>query len=664
MSEANTIRSRSRRCAAAFSALAVAAVLLVGSPNAAWAVDAVETPTPAPSIAVPATSEPAPAQAAEDTADGIPETPKVLPRAVQTIERKAVQTQANGVHLRYTFGSDVYPYLPQINYDGTGGVGPVQDVNEWVDGEGRHLQWNYPMPTDEGHHTVVLTVQLNDTGTLTDYSAQYTSVVSRTGGSLAVDTECAVLYKGSVIDIDDDSPFGCEGSSVSGQSGVLVAGGEVGIYSWADITGTIRVSNVDDSVPKLSLDKGIFGTANQDHRIVMNGTEWYPFDGAGIPVRDAKYATISNGESLTWTASALNSPHKHAEPLTHAQAYFVYEILLDGASSGYWVKGFAENYKSHVRWFPSADCEIYSGDPNNAGTQVAGDTPFTCEPTAMTKPNIKWNDDTTFVVQMAAVDTLNGQVEAVQRGIIEACGSADGQCVLTQGGVEHITAEPAVPNPSKGSMLYANGSGTSGKQDFDFTFSREVTNNFEQMFGVKVGYEQEADEIVGKSKTSIEVSSETTFGYELTNKFDVSQGGEAEVPFWSVGAFYYTDKMDRYSSDVYFLGEGDNWYRATGGTITVPIKADDTPKSPPGALAEPAAAGTAVGAVTYWCTWIEDSADKIVGKVIADYDAAHQVQVGDRTVSNYAEELQICKVPSGWGKLTESAFKGAESKLK
>ncbi len=672
MSDTNTFRYRSRRCAAAVSALAVAVVLLVGSPTAALAEDVVATPSPAPSIVAPAPapsepvptpapapSEPAPvpAPAPDDPADGMPSPPKVLPRTVQTVARNAVATQSTSLVLHYEFNTGMQPSNPQLSYDGKPGKQGLD-----LSSNGVHvLRWDYKM-TEDGNHTVVVTAALIDTGTLTDYSVKYTSKVNRTGGSIAVRTDCAVLYKGGVIDLDSESPYSCSGGSIQTYSGVAVVLNEAGPNSWADITGTVRVSNADDSAPRISLANGIFGTANQSHRIIMNNREWYPFDAKGVPVQDPKYATISNGESLTWSASTLNSPYKQAEPNTHGQAYFVYEIMLDGVSSGYWLKGFAENYKWTSRRYPSASCEIYAGDPNNAGKQMAGVTPFTCEPTGMTKPTSAAASDTTFVVQMASVDALNGQVEADSRGINEACGRADGSCLITRGKVERITEAPATD--LGGSMSLTNNGDHEMDFDYGFTISREVTNNFEQMFGVKTKAKATGGFAGNEVETSIEISSETTFGFEMSNGFEVKQEGSSKVAPWSTGAFYYVEAYDRYAADVYFLGEGNSWYRATGGAFKVPVKQPDQKRDALGPLVPPAAAGVVPGGLSYKCTWNEESADNVFGELVSGWNTGHQIHVEDRTISAYVEKLKGCSVPASWSQLQESAFKGKLGKVK
>lgn len=583
-----------------------------------------------------------------------------------TVERDAVPSQATGFALRYAFGPGVFPAEQKITFDGASGAGPVETPYNWADAEGSYLQWDYAM-TQAGSHTVVYTAQLIDTGKLTDYSVQYTSKINRTGGSIAVDTDCAVLFRGTQIDIGDDSPFACEGVSAQAASGTVLAASTIALFPWAQITATIDVRNVDDTAPQISLAKGTLGTTNQDRRIIMNGTSWYPFHDDGSPVADVQYATIPNGGSLTWSAAALNSAARsQSEVNSHGQGYFVYEIVLGGQPTGYWLKGTAETYKWDSWWYPSATCEIYAGDPNGNGRPATEATPFTCTPTGMTKPNVNFADDTTFEVRMASVDTLYDKVAAQMRGVNEACSQGSRPCTVTTGRVTRQTYPPAVPNVhAGGSTTHTNDhGGRSGELGFSFTFSREVKNTFEQMYGITTTAESKTDFFGQKVKLSVEVSSETTFGYDVANGFDVTQDVTEEVPFWSSGAYYYVDVYDQHDSDVYFVGQGDVWYRVTGASIDVPVPSQIPTASNNGPLVEPASAGAPIPGLTFQCSWIEGRADKILGKIIADLDAEHQIMPGDRKVDNYAEALNECTVPATWSALKESAFTGADRHLK
>lgn len=685
MSDLSTNRRHRPRGRTAVSTLAIAALLLVGNVNAAHAGDAVATPSPAPSVTspaptdsapapkVPAATKPAPTPKAPATTSAVE--PKSVKRATPTIERKAMATQTTGFSLRYAFEPGMYPSNPQLSYDGSTGPGAAAKASNWAEGDVRYLQWDYAMPQNGGH-TMVFTAQLIDTGKATDYSVKYTSRVNRSGGSIAVSTDCVILYNGTAIDLGSQSPYSCSGGNAQGASGTVLATTQTNLQSWAGLTGDIQVSNVDDSAPKISLANGVFGTTNQFHRIIMNGSTWYPFDSDGVAQPAPQYATISNGESLSWSTSALNLPHKQAEVSSHAQAYFIYEILLGGESTGYWLKGSGDNYKWYSWWYPTAKCEIYAGNPNNGKPPITHATPFTCEPSEREGRNYKdvgsgtmisWDapSKTNFVVQMAAVDTLHTQTDAQDRGVKDACGVAEGACVITPGKKTRLPEITSVPQTSKGSTVVTNDSGGEGDFAFDFTFSREVTNTLEQMFGVTTKVKVGGSFMGSKSETSIEFTSETTFGYDISNGFEVAQKVSETLPFWSTANFYYTDVYDQYSTDVYFFGESDIWYRATGATITVPVPSKaPTASATGGPLVEPDPAGGTIPGLVYQCTWMEQRADKIISKVIGDYDTAHQILPQDRKASAYAEPLNTCSVPASWSKLEETAFSGAERHLK
>lgn len=685
MSDMSTNRRHRRRGRAAVSALAIAVLVLVGNVNAAHAEDAVATPSPslpatsaaptdsAPLPTAPAATKPAPAPKAPATTSAVE--PKSVKRATPTIERKAIATQTAGFSLRYAFEPGMYPSNPQLSYDGSPGAGPAEKASNWADGDVRYLQWDYPM-TQNGGHTVVFTAQLIDTGKATDYAVKYTSRVNRSSGSIAVSTDCAILYKGSAIDLGSQSPYNCSGGKAQGASGMVLATTQTSLQSWAGITGNIQVSNVDDSAPKISLANGVFGTTNQFHRIIMNGSTWYPFDDDGVAQPAPQYATISNGESLTWSASALNLPHKQAEVSSHAQAYFIYEILLGGESTGYWLKGSGDNYKWYSWWYPTAKCEIYAGNPNNGQAPITHATPFTCVPSEKEGRNYKdigsgtmisWDapSTTNFVVQMAPVDTLHTQTDAQDRKVRDACGVDDGACVITPGKKTRPPEVTSVPQTSKGSAVMSNDSGGEGDFAFDFTFSREVKNTLEQMFGVTTKVKVGGSFMGSKSETSIEFTSETTFGYDISNGFEVAQKVSERLPFWSTASFYYTDVFDVYSTDVYFFGESDIWYRATGATITVPVPSKvPTASATGGPLVEPDPAGGNIPGLVYQCIWMEQRVDKIISKVIDDFDTAHQIRPQDRKTSSYAESLNACNIPASWSRLEETAFSGTERHLK
>lgn len=691
MSELKTPRPHRRRGAAAVSALSMAVLVLAGIAIPTHA-DERRAPTSPASAGAQLHPDPAwqpLATTAKDAPAVSPEEPESMKQGTNTVDRKAVEVTATGYGLKYAFAPGMYPSNPQLTYDGSPGAGATAIPHDWTEGGTRYLQWNYGMPK-EGMHSVVFSAKLNDTGKVTDYSVKYTSKVDRTGGSIAVVTDCAILYKGKAIDLDSQSPYTCQGGTAQGSSGLIVAATEVGLRSWANISGNIQVSNVDDTAPKISLTNGVFGTTNQYHRIIMNGSSWFPFDDEGVALAAPQYATISNGENLTWSTSALNLPRKQSEVSSHAQAYFIYEVFLGGESSGYWVKGSGDNYKWNSWWYPTAKCEIYAGDPNNGGVPITHAMPFTCEPsefeigtkkfitsgpldylgTALFPNQMLGTVDksfakTDFVIQMDSVDTIHTETEAKDRGVVEACGTTNGDCFVTPGQKTRLPETISVPHPDRGSTVLTNDAGTEGELEFDFSFSREVKNTLEQMFGVTTKAKVEGSFLGNKAETSIEFTSETSFGFDISNGFEVSQKATETVPYWSTASFSYTDVYDRYDTDVYFFGESDVWYRATGATITVPVPSQvPTVSDTGGPIVEPAQAGDDIPGLSYKCTWMENRVEKILGEVITEYDTSHQILPKDRKVSAYAEVLNKCNVPESWNRLKESSFTGPESHLK
>lgn len=637
-----TPAARTRRTARTAALAAAVTAVLVCAPALPAHADDAQPASPVPPAATTA-PEPSPADEAPAYEDEAPApdpatTEESAPSArTAMLAQRSVPAAATGFKLQYAFEPGVQPSTVELLFDGAPGARAAEQSYDWSDGGVHYLQWDFPMPQDSAH-TVTLRAGLIDHGHGTEYEVEYTSVAQRTAGSLAVRTECAILWRGAPIDLDDDSPFACEGASGQTASGALLIGAQTALRPWADITGTIDVRNTGGAGPRISLRDGVFTTANQDHRIIMNGEEWYPFDDRSEPATGTRFATIANGSSLTWSASALNSPRKQSEPDTHAQAMFAYEILLDDAPTGYWVRGSAENYKSGALWYPSATCEIYIGDPegdDGRSTPVTGATPFTCETTGMTKPNARSAADTVFQVRMAPADTLRSASLATQRGVREACAPGGDACVTTIGTVRRVTKDPIVPRPSDPaqSTSFTNDAGHTAQYAFDFSFHRDVTHSLEQTLGLEL----KAEILPGiESK----VTSETAYGYDVEKGFDVGQSAEEEVPFWSTGAFYYTDVYDEYSSDLYFIGEGGTWYRVTGATIEVPVAQQlpaDADKDNP-----------MINGLAYRCTWMPGRADEILGAVIEEFNRDHQVQAGDRSPEAYAGELFACGIPDSW----------------
>ncbi|WP_106814121.1 hypothetical protein [Microbacterium timonense] len=617
---------RQRLSLAAIGIVGVLATALFGSP--AFAQDATPAPpepTQTPTSPVPeAPSEPTPSSPdSPEQPAPVPTEAASLPRATQTIARSAVPTTATGFKLQYAFGAGVQPVARHVETDVTS-----EADYDWSDSGTHYLQWDYPMPAD-GHHAVTFTAELIDHGASTGYTVRYTSAIARVSGSISVRTDCEILKGGVAVDLQNDSPFTCEGASAQSASGAVLAGGTVSLLNWSTITGIIDVRN-DGTGPAISLGEGTFSTANQQRRIIMNGTAWYPLDASVQEQRKLAYATIPNGGQLTWMAAQQNFGVSQTEPDTHAQATFNYRIYLDGKPTPYWIDGWAENYKYHQGSEPSASCSIYFGDPNTTGKKVVERTPFTCEPTAMSKPNIHTYDDTTFQVRMAVIDTLTNQADAKLRGITAACGDGGDGCIQTIG-------KPAlhVADAAEASVIGVQPN-TQGKPEamewkFDKTWTRKVTDSVEHTFGLKYTYEVEVELVPGVTeKEGIEISSETSYGYDLTKGLEYSFVEYPSIPFGAVGSYVQFDAWNVYQGDIYFYGEGGSWYRVTGTTVMVPI--DMTTYGAENVLnghldAKP---GAGIGNVQFRCVW--DDANEA------------NVLLHNPTL----EELTACQIPDTW----------------
>lgn len=625
---------RQRLPLAAIGVATVLAATLFG--NAAIAREATpappsetnQTPTPPVTEVPPApTTEPPPPEspeqeppAGEQPAPDPTEAPS-LPRATQTVVRSAVPTTATGFKLQYAFGFGVKPGDRHNDSD----VAPEASF-DWEDAGTNYLQWDYPMPED-GHHSVTFTANLVDYGAPTDYEVRYTSTIARTGGSISVRTDCEILKDGTPVE-QDLSPFTCQGASAQTASGAVLVGGSVSPLNWSTITGIIDVRN-DGRGPVISLGEGTFSTANQQRRIIMNEAAWYPLDATIEAQRALPYAAIPNGGQLTWMAAQQNFGVSQTEPDTHAQATFAYRIHLDGEPTPYWINGWAENYKYLQGSEPSASCSIFLGDPNASGVKVVERTPFTCEPTGMSKPNVHTYDDTIFQVRMAVVDTLTNQADAKLRGIAEACADGGNGCIQTVG-------EPAlhVSDAAEARVIEANPN-TQGRPEakewkFEKTWSREVTDSVEQTFGLKYTWEVEVEIAPGvKEKEGIEVSSETSYGYDLTKGLEYTFADYSSIPYGAIGSYVQFDAWNVYHGDVYFFGDG-SWYRVTGTTITVPI--DVAAYGAESVLdghidAKP---GAGIGNVQFRCVW----------------DDAHEANV--LLHNSTLEALTACQIPDTW----------------
>ena len=589
---------RRRRVAAS----ALAALVLSGVPSVAGAAPPTTDPTEAPT-----SSQPVAARSAVVTS--------------QFVHRTAVETGATGFKLQYSFVGGVRPTNQQQS-------SPIASEKDyiWDDGGNRYLQSDYPMPTD-GTAVVTMTAQLIDVGKLTDYTVRYTSTVNRTAGSLAVRTGCEILLGGAPVDLDNDSPFKCAGSSAQSASGAVLAGASVEELNWSSITGVIDVRN-EGRGPSISLGDGTFSTPNQQQRIIMNGTAWYPFEATPDEQRKLPYATIANGAELTWSAAQQNPAYTQSEPNSHAQAFFAYRIYLDGVATQYWIKGSAENYKYLQGSEPTATCAVYAGDPNRGGSVTAAPTPFTCVPTGMTKPNVKTDDDTTFEVRMVRVDTLRSSSDAEARGVKAACTRRDGGGCLQTSGPPQLHMSDAANPYVLGRNANLQGAPEPKDWAFKWSWSREVSDSVEQTFGM----ETEAEvKIPGFFAGKVTITSETSYGYDLSKGLEYSFKDVAKIPFGANAEFVQYEAWHTYTGDLFFLGEGDAWYRITGQFIKVPIEpttlgADQTG----GHVVEPPS-GMALGEVQFRCNWEPQLKQKVL------------------LSNNTVEKLAGCDIPPEWG---------------
>lgn len=443
----------SRRPSAGRLASAVlAAALLAAGPMTAMAASAPDdatttTPTTTPTTAMPSaadtdpsTSEPAPmASTVDPTAPA-----NVTVARPAMIQRDAVTVGATGFKLQYRFDGNVQTSTPAQRSDPT--ITP-ENFYDWSDAGHRYVQWDYPMPTD-GVTTVTMTAPLIDLGRATDYTVEFTSHVNRTAGSIAVETTCRILRGGVAVNLDDDSPFTCDGTSAQAATGAVVSIGSVRDLDWATITSRITTRN-DGAGPRISLGDGTFSTANQEQRIIMNGSEWYPTELTPREQRSLPYATIANGQSLTWSAVQRNGTPQSA-PDRRAQATFAYRIHLDGAPTTFWINGFAESYRYLSSESSDASCEIFLGNPDTTGQTSQRATPFTCSAVN----NSSWSSDGTwhsewdFDVRMADVDTLHQQRDAVLRGVKDACTPDTGPCIQAVGRPSCTSPTSTTPRPS------------------------------------------------------------------------------------------------------------------------------------------------------------------------------------------------------------------------
>lgn len=619
---------RARAALAVSLTLVLAAAGLIGTPAFA---ETAEPPaagsTPSPTAA--AEETPSPSAAPEETPSPTPSAASdagaAPARTAQTVQHTAAPKAATGFQLRYAFDAGVQPANPRQQSDVAAG-----QKYDWSDGGIRFLQWDYPMP-DDGHHTVTFTADLIDHGTLTEYTVRYTSTVNRTAGSVSVETDCAILRGDEPGDLNDESPFTCEGAAVQGASGAVLASSDVALLNWSTITGIIDVRNAGRG-PVISLADGTFSTANQQKRIVMNDVAWYPVDASVAEKRALPYATIANGEHLTWSAAQQNSGIEQTEPDAHAQASFSYRILLDGKATSFWISGWAENYKYLSGSEPSAECSIYLGDPTTTGVRLLENTPFTCEPTGMSKPNINTDDDTTFQVRMATVDTLTTEADATRRGIEDACAADGDGCIQSIGEPTLKTTDAANPRTI---AIEPHTAGSAEPQEWKFerSWSRKVTDSVEQSFGITLSYEASYEPIPGEEmKYGVEFSSETTYGYDIAKGLEYSFTARPSIPFGAVGRMVQYDAWDVYTGDLYFFGEDDAWYRVTGTTIQVPVDATMY-----GAESQTfdghidAQQGAKIGGVEFRCSWEES--------------ARANVLLHNPTV----EALTLCEIPASWG---------------
>jgi hypothetical protein len=156
-----------------------------------------------------------------------------------------------------------------------------------------------------------------------------------------------------------------------------------------------------------------------------------------------------------------------------------------------------------------------------------------------------------------------------------------------------------------------------------------VTDSVEQTFGVKYTYEMGV-EGPATTKSGIEVSSETSYGYDLTKGLEYSFADYPEIPFGAIGSYVQFDAWHEFRGDLFFFGEAGAWYRVAGTTITVPI--DMSTYGAESVLdghidAKP---GAGIGNVQFRCVW--DDANEA------------NVLLHNPTL----EALTACQIPDTW----------------
>ena len=577
--------------------------------------------TEAPTTTTAPTTEPVPTDATAPNDDVVaPSEPStqgdVAVANTPMIERSAMVVGATGFKLQYSFSGSVLPGTPTQSST----ITPEQSY-VWDDGGNRYLQWDYPMPTD-GRTTATMTAPLVDLGRPTDYSVVFTSDISRTGGSIAVSTSCQITRDGVSVDLDNDSPFMCEGSSAQAATGAVLAGGTVRDLVWQSVTADITPTNEGEG-PKISLGDGTFSTANQEQRIIMNGTAWYPTEQSNSELRKLPYATIENGASLQWHADARNGI-RQSEPDSHAQATFAYRIYLDGDPTSYWINGFAESYRYLSSFETSGTCEIFLGSPDLDGAISQRETPFTCS-AAETAVNGAPSYD--FRVRMADVDTLHQQRDAKTRGVVDACTPDDGPCIQAVGRPALHVTEPESAM-AIGTKANTNGEPVAAEWKFSSEWSRDVTDSAEQSFGMKSSAKFILP-FVGE--TDVEISSKTTYGYDLTQGLSYEFKDVSSIPFGAIGRYIRLDAWHTYRGDLYFYGEGDRWYRVTGTEVVIPIEPSAFSGAEFDARSIKPQQGPDLGSVRFECAW----------------DPALKATV--LLANDTPRELVGCDIPVEWG---------------